>query len=229
MRYYNGVQWTADVAVDGELRYDRPPPQLIGLPQQTWAPRPAPRSRAAAVTSFVLSICALVTGWMPFVAFLAVVTVILAIVFGFVGLRRADAQGGHGKGLAVAGLAISVPAVLACILGIVLSVSLWQALQEWTNPGNYEVVQRECAVVDGRISWEGTIRNLDDRMRSYTLRLVLDDGEIRRVRTLRVDDVLGGQNADVRTSALGGGGTTATCDLTDVNGPEPWGVDMSGG
>jgi Protein of unknown function (DUF2510) len=224
-RYYNGVQWTADVAVDGELSFDRPGPQLVGLSQQSWTPRPAPRSRGAAITSLVLSICALVLGWIPFIAFLAAVALVLAVIFGFLGIRRAAVQGGHGRGMAVAGLTICAPAALACALGIVLSVSLWRALQEWTNPEPVEVITGDCAIEDGRLSFEGRVTNLDTRMRSYTLRILLDDGESRQIQVIHVDDVLAKQTEEWEIS-MAAEGTTPLCTVTRINGPEPWGIEM---
>ena len=89
-RYFNGVQWTSDVSVNGRRYVDTPMAQPI-LP----APMP-PRHRGKAIASMVMGISAVALGWVPFVFVLAAAAAVAAIVFGVLGLKSARLNDGYG-------------------------------------------------------------------------------------------------------------------------------------
>ncbi len=62
------------------------------------------RSNAAAVASLVVGIVGVVFGFFPF---LGLILGILAIVFAYMGFKRAEASG-TGRGLAIAGLVLGI-------------------------------------------------------------------------------------------------------------------------
>jgi predicted PurR-regulated permease PerM len=77
-----------------------------------------------AVAGLVLGILAVVFCWIPF---LDQILALLGIIFGALGMGKANKIGGKGKGAAIAGL---VCGVLGLILGIVLIVLAMMATRE---------------------------------------------------------------------------------------------------
>ena len=74
------------------------------------------RSNGLAVAGFVLAVCAIVFFWLPILNF---VMWVLAIVFSGIGYSRAKAPGSPGRGLAIAGLAIALGAMVLSILALI--------------------------------------------------------------------------------------------------------------
>ena len=126
-RYHNGAQWTADVAMGGRRFVD--PNGSPGSPlapgaypmQAPNVPPVAPRTRGFAVASFIIGLISVLAAWLPFVFAAAAVGAALALVFGILGARKASAQDGHGRGFAIAGIALSVAAALLCIVGFMFT------------------------------------------------------------------------------------------------------------
>jgi len=86
-------------------------------PQYGYTPGPQmqpPQGNGIAVASLVLGICALV---LFFLWFLAPILGLLAIIFGALGISKANKIGGKGKGLAIAGL-------ITGVLGLLISIAL---------------------------------------------------------------------------------------------------------
>ena len=83
---------------------------------------PAQPRNGLAVAGFVCALVSLVFFWVPGLNF---VLWVLGIVFSAVGLNRANKQGGTGKGLAVAGLVITlVPGTLLIFLVFLVIMAL---------------------------------------------------------------------------------------------------------
>ena len=72
-----------------------------------------------AIAGMVLAICAVVLSWAPFVNF---VCWILGLVFSIVGLRNANRGAPH-RGLAIAGLVISLAGIVLIIV-LIIAVGL---------------------------------------------------------------------------------------------------------
>ncbi len=89
-----------------------------------------PRS-AMAVASLVLGIVALVTSILPIINNLSFVMAILGVVFGIVGIVGISKGKKTGKGLAIAGLVLSVVAfVLVLVMQSAFSAALDEAMEE---------------------------------------------------------------------------------------------------
>jgi len=83
-----------------------------------------------AVAALVLGIIAVV---LCFVVILNWILAILAIIFGAVGMSKANKIGGKGKGMATAGLALGV---IGAILGVVIVVWAMQQMKRARRFGN---------------------------------------------------------------------------------------------
>ncbi len=200
-RYHNGTEWTGDVATDG-VRGVSPVP----------AKRPDRRSGALAM---VFGIVSLSTGWIPFVSFVAVVFGVVAVV---VGWRRRRFE--SARGAATVGIVTGVCGILLSGVGIWLSVLIVQSIADFEDPGPHEVELTECEEVAGATRAIGEITNLDDRERSYTVVVSLDeDTTVEAV----VADVPSGERRvfraeeDLRFDDL-------DCSILEVNGPRPFGL-----
>lgn len=89
-----------------------------------------PRS-AMAVASLVLGIVALVTSILPIINNLSFVMAILGVVFGIVGIVGISKGKKAGKGLAIAGLVLSVVAfILVLVMQSAFSAALDEAMEE---------------------------------------------------------------------------------------------------
>jgi hypothetical protein len=64
----------------------------------------------------VCGIVAVVLCWIPFVDYVSVVLGALAIIFGTLGIRHANARGGGGKGMAITGLVTGIVALVISVL-----------------------------------------------------------------------------------------------------------------
>ncbi len=80
-----------------------PPPGA----QYGYGPQPAPiygrETNGIAIAAGVCGIIAVAVCWIPFVDYLSIVLGVLAVIFGIIGVRRADAYG-SGRGMAITGI-----------------------------------------------------------------------------------------------------------------------------
>ena len=232
-RYHNGTDWTADVAESGRRFVDpmgtttRP----AGPPQHVAGPAGG-RRNGLAVASLVLGIIALTTGPLPFLFVVGAVCGVLAIVFGIVGLRRSR-DAGRGRSSAIAGLITGGIGLASVALGVVLTIVLVDALDAYDDPGPFELGDLECAVTsttDDVPSWtaSGTITNLDDDERDYSIRVEYRRGgtdNVQRSTLVELDDVAAGETRDfevARAIDL----DDVDCVVDSVRGPLPFGIDL---
>ena len=224
-RYFNGQRWTNDVSANGRRLIDSgeamtlPPTHLA----RQGGPLEAP-GRGMAVASFVLAMSAVLIGWVPYAFVLAVLAVILAIVFGTIGLRRSRQRDGAGRGFATAGLILSGVAACVCVGGFFFTTWLQRQIDRYDDPGRHSVEEGRCAVADGTVSFSGTITNLESGTRSYELTLSYSTGG-REERTQRLDvqDVAPAATVDwAATAQLGA--ATVSCSVAAVHGPAPFGI-----
>jgi len=203
LRYHNGHAWTGDVSTDG-VRHVSPVPA-------------APGSQPTGTVALVLGIVSLGLGWIPFLSIVAFGTAIAAVVIGLRRRRFPSARGASNAGI-VTGLAGFVFA----IGGTWLAFLIVDAVAQYDDPGPYAVELVECAEVDGVTRASGSISNLDDGTRSYTVEVTFD-GE--RTDTVEVADVGPGDTAsfvveqDLRFDDL-------ECEVTSVKGPRPFGLQI---
>lgn len=224
-RYFNGEQWTSDVSINGQRYVDAPIAQFV--PQ--FAPHMASKNppRGKAIAAFVLGISALFVGWIPFVFVLATGAAIAAIVLGVLGLQAARRQDGFGRGFAVAGLALSPFALAACVVGFFFTQSIVREVRDFADPGPNElIVEPPCIVINGTASLHGRIHNLDGRAHDYRIVVDFDDGTgFARAGTAVVHDVQPDATA-VWTASARVNGAAAECNVSNVFGPIPFGIDL---
>jgi hypothetical protein len=81
----------------------------------------------------VCGIVAVVLCWIPFVDYVSVVLGALAIVFGALGIRHANAHGGGGKGMAITGL---VTGIVALVISLLFLAIIYTAVTSINANGN---------------------------------------------------------------------------------------------
>ena len=96
------------------------PPQPYGQPYGF--AQPAPRN-GMAIGALIVSIVAVLLAVIPFISVAGVIAAIVAVVLGFIGLRRAAAAGG--RGMAIAGVVVGFGAL---VIGAVLTVVIFSNL-----------------------------------------------------------------------------------------------------
>ncbi len=209
-RYHNGRDWTGDVATDGVRHVTEVP----DLSTQRFPQRRDPRSGTVAM---VFGIISMTIGWIPFVCFVAVVFAAVAIIVGY---RRRKFESARGS--AIVGIVTGSVGLLLCLAGMWLSVVLVRAVADFEDPGPHEAELTACDEADGITQASGTITNLDDRERSYTISIEINgDSSIDAV----VDDVGPGEQRifraeeDLRFTEL-------ECSIAEVNGPRPFGIEQ---
>jgi len=182
-----------------------------------------------AITAFVLGLCGVVLGWIPFIFVIAAGAAIGAIVFGILGLRSARRHDGHGRRFAITGLVLAPFALAVCVGGFFITRTVVREFREFIDPGPHELVaDQPCTLVDGRATLHGTIHNLDDHAHDYRIVVKFtgsggdssDDTET--VKGVAVD-----ATAAWSASAVVAG-TSVSCAVTDVFGPLPFEFDNQG-
>lgn len=224
-RYFNGQRWTNDVAANGRRLIDSGEAMSLPPTHLAWQGGPFETpGRGMAVASFVLAVAAVLIGWVPYVFVLAAAAVILAVVFGTIGLRRAHERSGAGRGFATAGLILSGVAACVCVGGFFFTTWLQRQIERYDDPGEHTVEEGRCDVTDGTVSFSGTITNLESGTRSYELTLTFaTGGRAERARRVDVDGVAAGATAAWATTEQLDA-ATVSCSVAKVHGPSPLGI-----
>ncbi|MFN8023287.1 MAG: DUF4190 domain-containing protein [Acidimicrobiales bacterium] len=244
-RWYNGTAWTADVSVDGQRYVDPLPLSAPGPAHQQpfsrqqqppgwqgWQPGPVSPSRTTAVLSMVFGILAVVTGWMPIVFVVGAAAGVAGLVLGLVARRRIREGRASGAGLATAGLVLSPIGLALCAVGVMLTGSVLREVEAYVEPGPVHTEITDCAADPPGVSVTGTIENLDDEAHDYVVVIAVTErsGDLLERRSVEVADVAPGEVRDWTTLVLVSGAVpdTPSCELRDVTGPFPWGIDPNG-
>lgn len=209
------------------------PPGLHGLPPGAvpgWHPWPpvARPSRTLAVLSLVAGLVAVGTGWMPFLFVVGAAAGVAAIVLGVVSQRRIRQGRATGTGMTIAGLVLGPIGLALCIVGAVLSVSLWREVRAFIEPGPNDVEITGCTADGPAVQVRGTIENLDDTRHDYVIAIeVLDGRDVVESANVEVDAVAPGEVRDWEELVITAGAEISElrCDVFAVNGPFPFGVD----
>lgn len=214
LRFHNGQVWTADVSSGGRRFVDSQP-----------IDRPSTGSNGLAVASMVCGITGLTIAWLPFVGVLGAAASIVAVVLGIIGLRRARAGADRG-GFAVAGTITGALGIVATAVGIWLTVLVFQAIDEYQNPGPVQAEVTECVGEgNGRVTVGGMLTNRSDDERSYSVRIEISGDRGDRVR-VDVDDVPAGATKEFTTSGRIPAGDEVSCRILSVDGPLPFGIEI---
>lgn len=215
-RWFNGTTWTSDVSDHG-VRYVDP----LGV-----SPSPAGSSggggrNGLATAAMVCGILAILVAWAPFIVVVGIVLGVLALVFGIRAMRIAGPDG-EGRGRAIAGVVTGSVALALSVVGVVLSVVLFRAVDDFLEPGPYESEVDDC-IVDRRVATvDGTLTNQSDVERDYTIFVSVG----RRETVITVGDVAAGAtvrwDADVQRVDV-----PSPCSATVVvRGPFPFGIEL---
>jgi hypothetical protein len=116
---------TIESVHNGTLNGPPPPPPFAPPPPPypgTFIVAATP-GNGVGVASGVLGIVGLVLSFIPVLDFVGVVLAILAVILGAVGIQRANAAGGAGKGMAVTGLVCGLVALAIGLLFIAVIFS----------------------------------------------------------------------------------------------------------
>ena len=207
LRYHNGLAWTGDVSTDG-VRHVSPVPS-------------APDSERSGTAPLVLGIVSLCLGWIPFVSVIAFGTAIAAVV---IGLRRRRVperpqcvERRHRDGCR---------RIRARARRHVAGVRHRRCRRRVRRPGTLRGRRRPpVREVDGVTRADGTITNLDDGTRTYTVEVVFDGdrsdtgrGAPRSNPATRRSFVV---EQDLRFDDL-------DCQIGSVKGPVPFGLQLDG-
>ena len=205
--------WTADVSAAGRRFVDP-----LGTPGRLRDGR--------ATAAMVLGIVGVFLAWVPYVFVVGAVCAVLAIVFGTIVLRHR----GDPRGFAVTGVVTGMAGLLLVALGVVTTRAITDALDRYIDEPRADVQLERCVAGDGTAVIEGTIENLGDRASDY--RIVVRVGpqpSVRQRVVIEVDDVRPGTVESFRATsdfdALGSR-TAVTCEIVDITGPLPLGLDV---
>jgi hypothetical protein len=218
-RYYNGRAWTADVSAGGQRFVD--PLGLRGRDQ----PDARSANSAAGTAAMVLGIVAISIAWMPFVVVLGAIAALLALVFGWIGLRRARDSGGS-RSFAVVGLATGASALVAATVGVLLTMVVLDVYDDYLNPQPHTIAVTECELQGSRATMAGVLSNTGDRTADYSVLIGFvrpGTDNAHRSERVSVDDVEPGADAPF-TAQSQVDLDAIDCVILDVNGPLPFGV-----
>lgn len=218
-RYYNGQNWTADVSTGGQRFVDQ-----LGLSPRSQSDASG-ASNGPGTAAMVLGIVAISVSWMPFVVVPGVVAALLALAFGWIGLRRSRTSGGS-RSFAVVGLATGASALVAATVGVLLTMVVLDAYDDYLNPQPNDSAVTECELQGSRATMAGVLTNTGDRTADFSVLIGFvrpGTDNAHRSERVSIDDVEPG--ADAAFSAQSQVDLEAIdCEILDVNGPLPFGV-----
>ncbi|GAA2285222.1 hypothetical protein GCM10009853_045110 [Glycomyces scopariae] len=105
-----------------------PPPSVVYVPYPVYPVLPQGRmplgpQNGMGTAALVLGICGVVTSWMPYLCCLGVVAGVLAIVFGGIGLGKAERGEATNRSSALGGLISGVAAVaIAALISVAIGL-----------------------------------------------------------------------------------------------------------
>lgn len=156
-RYFNGVNWTADVAAGGQRGLD---PLVAATPR-----------RGFAIASLVLGIVSIVLGIMPLFVYAGLVCLVLAVVFGAIALQRARRSNGAGRRLAVWGVCLAIAAAPVSVVGISTTGQFIDDLRLAFDSGPADVTIPVCETRKSTPYAEVVIRNIDTSSHAYRVKV----------------------------------------------------------
>ena len=219
-RWFNGRAWTADVAVDGQRFVD---PQGAVPSASTGGTHDAATGRNATV-AVVCGLVGLSIAWIPLLVLPGTILGVVAAVSGWRSARSARSTG-RPRGRPTAGLALGVAALAASVVGWTLTVSLFREVIAFVEPGPRLVEDVSCTMDGGAADVRGTLTNLDDRERGYTVFATVG-GRNGASRYVAVPAIAPGDRAAWEIRVDGVTLPDGPCDAeVVVNGPFPWGIE----
>jgi len=218
-RYYNGRTWTADVSSGGQRFVDQ-----LGIEPTVGAGNDS-TSNGMGTAAMVLGIIAISTSWMPFVVVLGVIAALLALAFGWIGLRRAK-KSGAGRSFAIVGLATGACALAAATVGVLLTMMVLNAYDDYLHPQPSDVAVTACELQGSRATMTGVLTNTGERTADYSVLVGFvrpGTDNAHRSERVSIDDVEPGAEATF-TAQSQIDLEAIDCVILDVNGPLPFGI-----
>lgn len=223
-RWFNGTSWTGDVSVAG-TRYLDPAP--LAAPSQVVVGSAAGGSRAMSIIALIGGLIGALTAWMPFLVVVGGAGAITALVVGTIAVRAIRAGRATGRDAARAGLVLGAVGLCLVPVGVWLTARTMEEFEAFVEPGRQDAELTECAVSSARrVTFTGTIENLERDRRSYGISVqVFVDGSSQGTRRVEVDDVPAGATVTFEGSLLVDDAGEPTCEIFDVTGPFPFGLE----
>lgn len=227
-RWFNGVQWTADVATGGRRLVDAPGQATPSTwaAADTSAPEVDP-ARRVAVGAAVCGVVGLALSWLPLLVVIGIPAAFVGIALGVLGVRRA-ATAGAGSPAAVVGLVSGILALGASGIGIAATRTAVDEFRRYADPGPFTIEITECRLEGTRAVATGTLRN--DRsveIADFVVNVAFRN-ESSRVSAGRaeLDDVEPGRTRSFEVSAFVGelDQSQLRCRVDEVTGPLPFGL-----
>jgi uncharacterized iron-regulated membrane protein len=177
-----------------------------------------------AIASLVVAIVSLALAWVPFVFVIAAVGAILAFVFGMLGVRAAARQEGFGRSHAVAGIVLSVAALVMCVVGFAFTRVVLRQVNAYLSPGPNKVHIDQCEMQPGTgLAMRATIANLDTKAHRYevTVGYRFED-DTRESEVIAIPSVAPGSSAEFTSHLTVVHSGKVQCEVTNVYGPAPF-------
>ncbi|MDW3212862.1 MAG: DUF4190 domain-containing protein [Ilumatobacteraceae bacterium] len=214
-RYFNGTSWTSDVSAGGQ-RYVDP----LGTGPGHAAGGKGP-TNGAATAAVVMGSVGVAIAWIPFIVVFGAVLAVLALVFGIIGIKRSRVSD-VGRGASIAGIVMGSLGIAASVVGVLLSITVLREVIRFVEPGEARTEIISCSIDGRRAEVSGSITNLDDDAREYTLFVEVDD----RTEFVTIDELDPGETAEWST-VVTVRSAGADCDPgITVQGPFPYGIEV---
>lgn len=214
-RYFNGVSWTPDVSTGGQRFVD----PLGTTPGNATGGRRT--TNGAATAAVVMGSVGVALAWIPFIVLFGAVLAVLALVFGIIGVKRSRTSG-VGRRASIAGIVMGGLGIAASVVGVILSIIVLREVIRFAEPGEVATEVTACSVEGRRADVSGTVTNLDDEAREYTLFVEVGG----RTETVVVDELQPDETADWSTIVImRSAGAECEPDIT-VQGPFPYGIEV---
>jgi hypothetical protein len=213
LRYFNGDTWTADVSTAGQRLVDP-----LGSPGR--------RRDGRATAAMVLGIVGVTTGWMPFLFVAGAICAVLGIVFGALVLRRRSDP----RGFALTGVITGVAGLALVVVGVMTTRVVSDAVTDFIDEPAAMIDLARCAATDGSVLIEGSIENLGEAASDFRIVVAVGTLPSNQARVvIEVDDVRPKAPAPFRVAEqldLLGEPSDVVCEVVDVTGPLPFGLDF---
>ena len=214
-RYFNGTTWTSDVSTGGQRFVD---PLGISPGTPSGAGRP---TNGAATAAVVMGSIGVAIAWIPFIVVFGAVLAVLALVFGIIGIKRSRSAG-VGRRASIAGIVMGSVGIAASVVGVILSVVVLREVIRFVEPGEVATEVTDCSIEGRRAEVRGTVTNLDDEPREYTLFVEVGGRtEVVEIERLRPDETATWSTVVTMSSA----GADCDPDII-VQGPFPYGIEV---
>jgi hypothetical protein len=205
-----------------------PTPPVAPPPTPTPPAPPTPYAVGAPNPNNGMAVAALVLGILTFVC-LGPIAGVLAIIFGFLGMKKANELGGTGKGMAVAGLILgavgTILSIILFVVFVVLAGTATVAINDATGPADpstYSYKITDC----GKDSFDDpemtvTVTNKTDSKKQFTFDYefrsssgaIIDSGSTFIPETIPANDSLEVQISSFESTTS----SSVKCEITGVN------------